>query len=185
MDKPRLLVLTGPGGSGKSTLAARLCRRDSFVRHLSVTTAPAARRELDEPEYVHVSPEEFDRRRAAGQFAEWLNFPTGVRYGFPHPQADPRDRILVGITSSEGVVALRAALADKWDLLVILVDAPDGELDQRVGKRGDSAAEAAARALLRQRERAAGAYLVIAEQGPAHAERRVIEYLATVGWVGQ
>jgi len=181
----QIILLTGPGGSGKSTLAARLCERHEFVRHLSVTTAPVERRELAAPEYLHVQDCDFAHMLAAGHFAEHLLFPTGVRYGFPRPEADPRGRILVGITSAEGIAILCPRLAPEWNVVVVLVDAADDDLDRRVMLRRDTPAEAEARRDVRKVQRSTWkmADLVLRASCATAAEESLIEHLRGLGWL--
>jgi len=67
-----LLVLAGPAGSGKSTLCDRLCLEDpSFSRVVTTTTRPPRPGEINGVHYHFFSPDEFERRVAAGEFLEW------------------------------------------------------------------------------------------------------------------
>ncbi|MCR6655179.1 MAG: hypothetical protein NVV63_05030 [Opitutus sp.] len=69
---PVLLVLAGPAGSGKSTLCDRLCLEDpSFSRVVTTTTRPPRPGEINGVHYHFFSPDEFERRVAAGEFLEW------------------------------------------------------------------------------------------------------------------
>lgn len=69
---PVLLVLAGPAGSGKSTLCDRLVTEDpSFSRVITTTTRTPRPGEVNGVHYHFFSPEEFDRRVAAGEFLEW------------------------------------------------------------------------------------------------------------------
>jgi len=73
-DKPSplFLVLAGPAGSGKSTLCDRLVGEDpSFSRVVTTTTRPPRPGEVHGVHYHFFSPEEFERRVAAGEFLEW------------------------------------------------------------------------------------------------------------------
>lgn len=69
---PVLLVLAGPAGSGKSTLCDRLVAEDpSFSRVITTTTRPRREGEINGVHYHFFTPEEFERRVAAGEFLEW------------------------------------------------------------------------------------------------------------------
>jgi guanylate kinase len=69
---PVLLILAGPAGSGKSTLCDRLVAEDpSFSRVITTTTRPPREGEINGVHYHFFSPEEFERRIAAGEFLEW------------------------------------------------------------------------------------------------------------------
>lgn len=81
--KPFLVVVSGPSGVGKSTIVDRLLRRaPRFIASVSVTTRPPRGAERDGVEYFFVSPEEFARRRAAGELLEWAEV-HGNLYGTP------------------------------------------------------------------------------------------------------
>lgn len=65
------IVVSGPSGVGKSTLCKRV--RDAYAGlgfSISCTTRPPRPGETDGVEYFFLSHEEFDRRAAAGEFAE-------------------------------------------------------------------------------------------------------------------
>ena len=67
-----LLVLSGPSGAGKGTLVDRLVKlRPECVFSISATTRPRRSNEHDGVQYEFVARDEFERRRAAGQFLEW------------------------------------------------------------------------------------------------------------------
>jgi guanylate kinase len=79
--KPFLLVLSAPSGGGKTTIAkALLAAREDLGYSVSATTRPARPAERDGVDYHFLSPEEFDRRLAAGAFLEWTEY-GGHRYG--------------------------------------------------------------------------------------------------------
>ncbi|MDO8544976.1 MAG: AAA family ATPase [Opitutaceae bacterium] len=69
---PVLLVIAGPAGSGKSTLCDRLVTEvPGFARVVTTTTRPPRAGEIDGLHYHFFSPEEFERKIAAGEFIEW------------------------------------------------------------------------------------------------------------------
>ena len=72
MSAPVLLVLAGPAGSGKSTLCDRLVAEDaSFSRVVTTTTRAPRDGEHNGVHYHFFTPDEFERRVAAGEFLEW------------------------------------------------------------------------------------------------------------------
>jgi guanylate kinase len=72
MSAPVLLVLAGPAGSGKSTLCDRLVAEDaSFSRVVTTTTRAPRDGEQNGVHYHFFTPDEFERRVAAGEFLEW------------------------------------------------------------------------------------------------------------------
>src|ERR1700756_2752367 len=79
----RLIVISGPSGAGKTTIARRLVeRRPKLVASVSATTRPPRRGEQDGVDYHFLSPEEFERKRMAGEFLECFEvFGLGYWYG--------------------------------------------------------------------------------------------------------
>ncbi len=80
----KLVVISGPAGAGKSTVLREVfqrCRRPlSFS--ISATTRPPRPGEVDGREYHFLTPQEFQRRRAAGEFLECFEvFGRGHWYG--------------------------------------------------------------------------------------------------------
>lgn len=68
----RLFVISAPSGAGKTTLCRRLLA-DFPVLTLSISTTTRAPRgsERDGQDYFFVDKDEFERRIAADEFAEW------------------------------------------------------------------------------------------------------------------
>jgi guanylate kinase len=67
-----LVVIAGPAGSGKSTLCDRLVAEvPEFSRVVTTTTRPPREGEINGVHYHFFSPDEFERRVAAGEFLEW------------------------------------------------------------------------------------------------------------------
>lgn len=138
-----IFAVVGPSGAGKDTLIAgaiearrglspalRLVRR--------VITRPT---EAGGEDFEGVSPAEFDRRRARGDFAlDWQAH--GLHYGLPKDQlAGPGDVIFNG---SRHALPRAMQLFDR--LAVILVTAPVEVLAQRLAARGrEDAADIRAR----------------------------------------
>lgn len=66
-----VLVLCGPSGAGKSTLITRLeAQFPELAFSVSYTTRPPRMGEVHGQDYSFVEPEEFTRRRDAGEFLE-------------------------------------------------------------------------------------------------------------------
>ncbi len=78
---PRLFVISGPSGAGKGTLLAELRKqRPDLGLTVSATTRSPRPGEVDGTSYYFLSDEEFRRRIAAGEFAEWAEV-HGHLYG--------------------------------------------------------------------------------------------------------
>lgn len=87
----RLVVLSGPSGSGKGTVLGRLLRqcRLPLVRSVSATTRAARSGEVNGRDYYFLTPEQFDQRRAAGEFLECAEV-FGQWYGTLHSEVQQR-----------------------------------------------------------------------------------------------
>ncbi len=78
-----IIVISGPSGSGKTTLVRRVLDDDpTLVYSVSATTRAARAGETDGRDYRFLAREEFERRIAAGEFAEWAES-FGNLYGTP------------------------------------------------------------------------------------------------------
>jgi guanylate kinase len=76
-----VFVITGPSGVGKGTLIRSLLEREPRLRlSVSATTRAPRPGEEDGREYHFLTPEEFERRLAAGEFLEHATY-AGNRYG--------------------------------------------------------------------------------------------------------
>src|SRR5688572_23693934 len=85
MNSPqgRCLVISGPAGVGKSTVCEQLLQTEGFVRSISATTRAPRGQEEDGIDYHFLTPEEFQRRIAAGEFLEWAVVHRKHHYGTP------------------------------------------------------------------------------------------------------
>ena len=80
----RLVIISGPSGSGKSTVVKSLLASSRLPLVLSVSATTRAPRagEVDGRDYFFLSPEEFEKRRQAGDFLEYKEvFGRGDWYG--------------------------------------------------------------------------------------------------------
>src|SRR5262249_17830461 len=79
-----LIILSGPSGSGKTTIVERLRAMPELRLRpsISATTRPKREGEIDGQQYYFVSPEEFEKKRQAGEFLEWAEV-HGHKYGTP------------------------------------------------------------------------------------------------------
>ncbi len=81
-------VISAPSGAGKTTLAnTLLARADRLVRTISCTTRVARDNEHHGRDYFFVGAEEFEARRAAGNFLEWAQV-HGYLYGTLHSEIE-------------------------------------------------------------------------------------------------
>jgi guanylate kinase len=136
-----LVVVIGPSGSGKSSVVRHLARRGLVRVHPTWTTRP---RRPDERqgsiEHRFVSDADFDAVAAAGGFLDTIRlFGLPHRYGLPPITRSTDGRV--------DVVMLRAPLLDRFaaavpdERLVVQIEAPLAELEERLRRRGGSGEE--------------------------------------------
>jgi guanylate kinase len=102
---------------------------------VSATTRERRPDEVDGRNYWFISDEEFDRRLAAGEFLEFVQFPWGQRSGTLRSEIEritAAGRIPVLELELEGAKAVRDEVAGSY---VIFVDAPLHELERRLLER--------------------------------------------------
>ncbi len=148
-----LFVVSAPSGGGKTTLVKAALETDPELSlSVSLTTRQPRVGELDGRDYFFVSAEEFNRRRAAGEFAEWAEV-------FDHAYATPRGPLEDSIENGRDVlldVDIQGARALKklyaGDAVGIFVVPPNfAALEARLRARGTDSEEQIARRLQRVR----------------------------------
>jgi guanylate kinase len=149
-----LFVVSAPSGAGKTTLVnAALAADPALALSVSCTTRPPRVGEVHGKDYFFVAHDEFDRRRDAGEFAEWA-------WVFDHAYATPRAPLDAAIAGArdilldvdiQGARAIRAAYPE--DAVGIFVVPPSlEELEKRLRARGTDAPDQIRRRLDRARE---------------------------------
>jgi guanylate kinase len=137
-----LLVVSGPSGVGKGTLVeGLLAARPECALSISTTTRPRRPHETDGVQYHFVSREEFERRRAAGQFLEWAEV-HGHLYGTPRAFVEERlrgRRIVVLEVDVQGGASVRRA---QGNAVSVFICPPTVEaLRERLKHRGTDTPE--------------------------------------------
>jgi guanylate kinase len=135
-----IVVISSPSGGGKTSITRRLVsERPDCGYSVSATTRAPRPGEVDGVAYYFLSPEEFERRVQAGEFAEHAEY-NGNRYG---TLAAELIRVMHGgqhvVLDIEVVGARR--LRDRYpDAVLIFVVPPSGlALAQRLRGRGTEA----------------------------------------------
>ena len=81
--KGKIIILSAPSGTGKSTIISRIIEDPDLHLGFSISATCRAPRgeEQDGKEYYFLTPEEFRRRVADGEFVEWEEVYPGCCYG--------------------------------------------------------------------------------------------------------
>ena len=153
MNKPRrgkLIVISGPSGAGKTTVLKKLYERfPALIASISATTRPPRPGEIDGVDYYFLTPEEFARRRAAGDFLECCEvFGGGHWYGTLKNEVSPSLAAGKSIVLEIDVQGTLAVVEVFPDAITIFVhpSSPD-ELERRLRGRGTESEESLARRL--------------------------------------
>jgi len=162
------VVLSSPSGGGKTTIAEGLLAALPWLRKSRSTTTRSPRPgERDGVDYEFVTPEEFERRKVAGEFAEWAEV-HGHSYG--PSKAFVEETCAAGlcpllVIDVQGGRSIRLAYPDA--LLVFLMPPSLDELERRLrGRKSEPDAHLEARLRKAPEEIAAGReydYIVLNE----------------------
>ena len=146
----RLIVISGPSGAGKTTLLKKLFARcENLSRSVSATTRPARPGERDGVDYYFLSDEEFQRRRATGQFLECYEvFGGGHWYGTLASEVTPSLEAGNSIVLEIDVQGAMAVVGQFPQALTIFVHPSSlEELERRLRGRGSENEESIQRRL--------------------------------------
>jgi guanylate kinase len=159
----RLVVISGPSGAGKTTLLKRVFSESTrpLVPSISATTRRPRRGEIDGVDYHFLSPEEFARRRANGEFLECFEvYQRGDWYGTLRSEVTPSLTAGKWVVLEIDVQGTLAVLEHYPDALTIFVrPASMEELERRLRDRGTETEAALERRLeVARRELAASGF---------------------------
>jgi guanylate kinase len=135
-----LVVVSGPSGAGKTTLLREIFQRSPLplVPSISATTRPPRKGERNGVDYHFLSPEEFERRRLAGDFLECCEvFGRGYWYGTLTSEVTPSlaaGKWVVLEIDVEGAAAVKAKFPEA--ITVFILPESDQELQRRLRGRG-------------------------------------------------
>jgi guanylate kinase len=128
-------VVTGPSGAGKGTLIQLVLPRfPELALAVSATTRPQRPGEVDGVHYWFLSDEEFERRAAAGEFLEHVDY-VGNRYGTLQSEIDrlrAEGKAPLLELETEGAKRVKARVENA---VTIFVTAPVPELERRLRER--------------------------------------------------
>lgn len=155
--RPGVFVITGPSGVGKGTLIRGLLERiPQLELSVSATTRAPRPGEIDGVHYHFLTPEEFDRRLAAGEFLEHATY-SGNRYGTLRSELERRLRAGVPVVLEIEVQGARQVRAAMPDAVAVFIAPPTLEAlrARLVGRGTDDPAQVQQRLRTARRELAA------------------------------
>jgi guanylate kinase len=127
-----VFVITGTSGAGKGTLERALLERiPELELAVSATTRRRRPGEVDGREYWFISDEEFDRKLAAGEFLEYVEFPWGQRSGTLRSEIDrivSTGRVPLLDLETEGALDVKRTVPGS---VTVFVTAPTFEENER------------------------------------------------------
>jgi guanylate kinase len=186
-SKGRVVVISGPSGAGKTTVVKRLYQHcDRLVPSVSATTRPPRPGEREGVDYHFLTPEEFEKRRAAGEFVECFEvFGRGYWYGTLWNEVTPSleaGKWVVLEIDVQGTLAVRQRYPNA--ITIFVRPGAIEELERRLTKRGTESTEAIERRLAVARRELACAdeyqYQVLNDD-VEHAVDRICEILVENG----
>ena len=145
-----LVVVSGPSGAGKTTLLRKLFEGSGrLVSSISATTRPPRPGERDAVDYHFLSDQEFQRRRARGEFIECFEvFGRGYWYGTLESEVTPSLAAGKWVVLEIDVQGTMAVLERYPDALTIFVRPGSvDELERRLRSRGTESSDAIERRL--------------------------------------
>ena len=130
-----VFVVTGPSGAGKGTLSQLVLPRfPELAPTVSATTRAQRPGEEDGIHYWFLSRAEFDRRIAAGEFLEWVDY-VGNKYGTLNSEIDrlrAAGKAPLLELETDGALRVKARVPTT---VTIFVNAPVEELERRLRAR--------------------------------------------------
>jgi guanylate kinase len=137
---PRVVVLSAPSGGGKTTISRALLRRypERFGYSVSATTRRPRAGERDGEAYHFLSREEFQQRRAVGEFLESAEY-AGELYGTLKAEVarvlETGRHVLLDI-EVHGARQVRATYTAPASLCIFVIPPTAAELIARLRGRG-------------------------------------------------
>ena len=143
--KGKILILSAPSGSGKSTIIGKLMEDPDLKLGFSISATSRKPRgeEKHGREYFFMTEAEFQENILRGNFVEWEEVYSGVRYGTLVSEVERitgNGRNLIMDVDVKGALNIKKRFGD--DALTIFIMPPDKEtLEKRLRLRGTDSEE--------------------------------------------
>ena len=152
MNNRKAILFSAPSGSGKTTIIREILKRfDCFEFSISATSRPRRQGEQNGGDYYVLTPEEFDKRVAEGQFLEWEEVYAGTRYGTLKSEIDriwDNGHVIIFDVDVNGGMNIKKYFGS--EALALFVMPPSIEvLEMRLRTRGTETEEAISKRLAR------------------------------------
>ncbi len=137
-----LIVLAGPSGAGKTTIVDRLLATTALPirRAITATSRPPRVGEVDGVHYHFWTPDEFERKIAAGEMLEHAHVHGVHHYGTPRSEvtaARAAGMAVILVIDVQGAEQVRKVYPE--GLVTVFLAPPQfDDLAERLRKRGDS-----------------------------------------------
>ncbi len=185
----KLVVISGPSGVGKTTLLRRLLTAfPELIPSISATTRPPRAGEQDGTDYHYLTLEDFEKRRAAGEFLECCRV-YGRQHWYGTLVGEVAPRLAAGkwVVLEIDVEGTLAVLEKYPQAITVFVEPshPD-QLLERLRSRGTESPEAMARRLEVARRELLEAYRYrhrVVNEDVAEAIERIRVILAAEGFL--
>lgn len=111
LEKGLMIIVSAPAGTGKTTLVQKLVREfpEFVTQSISCTTRSRRKGEIDGKDYVFLTEEAFEVRKAKGAFLEYASV-FGFHYGTLKEQVENRQaegKHVVLVIDTQGAIKLR------------------------------------------------------------------------------
>lgn len=145
-----MLVILGKTASGKNTIVNELVKNYGFKQLVTYTTRPKRKGEIEDVTYHYISLEEFKKKDREGFFAETAYYSPASggewAYGTSLEDLENADNKTVVILNPNGFYSIAGTpYENPYCIQSVYIRAKDSILYERLGKRGDTAREAARR----------------------------------------